>query len=81
MAQLGTSARALFESYYTEDRMLSGYRQLYFDLLKMKYPVEETAVEPGPLAGSQSSVNHGYSGLDRPPREPKGSGLWHEHTR
>jgi glycosyltransferase involved in cell wall biosynthesis len=81
MAQLGTSARALFESYYTEDRMLSGYRQLYFDLLKMKYPVEETAGERGPLAGSQSCVNHGYLGLDRPPREPKGSGLWHEHTR
>jgi glycosyltransferase involved in cell wall biosynthesis len=81
MAQLGTSARALFESYYTEDRMLSGYRQLYFDLLKMKYPVEETAVERGPLAGSQSCVNHGYLGLDRPPREPKGSGLWHERTR
>jgi glycosyltransferase involved in cell wall biosynthesis len=81
MAQLGTSARALFESYYTEDRMLSDYRQLYFDLLKMKYPVEETAVERGPLVGSQSCVNHGYLGLDRPPREPKGSGLWHEHTR
>ena len=34
-ARLGTNARLLFESRYTEDRMLGSYRQLYLDLLKV----------------------------------------------
>jgi glycosyltransferase involved in cell wall biosynthesis len=38
MSSLGTSARALFESRYTEDRMLSTYKQLYVDLLNQKCP-------------------------------------------
>ena len=39
MAYLGTSARALFESHYTEERMLTSYRRLYLDLLEVKCPV------------------------------------------
>ena len=34
--RLGTNARTLFENCYTEDRMLSAYKQLYFDLLQEK---------------------------------------------
>lgn len=33
MARLGANARAAYESYYTEDRMLQSYRHLYFSLL------------------------------------------------
>lgn len=39
MAYLGTSARTLFESHYTEERMLTSYRRLYLDLLEVKCPV------------------------------------------
>jgi ribosomal protein S18 acetylase RimI-like enzyme len=38
MARLATTARALFESRYTENRMLDSYRHLYLDLLKLKSP-------------------------------------------
>ena len=37
-ARLATTARALFESRYTEDRMLDSYRHLYLDLVKLKSP-------------------------------------------
>ena len=33
---LGTTARSLFESYYSEERMLNAYKQLYFDLVQAK---------------------------------------------
>ena len=36
MDRLGASARALFESRYTEERMLNSYRQLYFDCWRAK---------------------------------------------
>jgi glycosyltransferase involved in cell wall biosynthesis len=36
MARFGTTARTLFESTYTEDRMLNSYIELYFDLLEQK---------------------------------------------
>jgi glycosyltransferase involved in cell wall biosynthesis len=81
MARLGTSARALFESRYTEERMLSCYRQLYFDLLKMKCPDKDAAAEAVYVDGSKEWMNDGYPGLLRPPHQPKGSGLWHERTR
>lgn len=38
MASLGTNARALFNSYYTDERMLNTYMQLYFCLLEEKCP-------------------------------------------
>jgi glycosyltransferase involved in cell wall biosynthesis len=44
MARLGTNARALFESHYTEDRMLNTYKQLYFDLLEEKCPAETRTI-------------------------------------
>src|SRR5262249_11858099 len=40
MYRLGLSARAVYESYYTENRMLQSYRQLYFELLRAKCPPE-----------------------------------------
>jgi glycosyltransferase involved in cell wall biosynthesis len=40
MARLGAKAQVLFESQYTEQRMLNTYRQLYFDLLQEKCPAE-----------------------------------------
>ena len=43
MARLGAKARVLFESHYTEDRMLKTYKQLYFDLLEEKCPAEAGA--------------------------------------
>lgn len=43
MARLGAKAQVLFESQYTEDRMLNNYKQLYFDLLKEKCPAEAGA--------------------------------------
>jgi glycosyltransferase involved in cell wall biosynthesis/ribosomal protein S18 acetylase RimI-like enzyme len=36
MRNLGTAARALFETRYTEERMLNEYRQLYLSLLEQK---------------------------------------------
>ena len=44
MARLGTNARALFQSQYTEERMLNTYKQLYFDLLSEKCPAEAASV-------------------------------------
>ena len=38
MARLGANARTVYESCYTETRMLQSYRQLYFDLLRAKCP-------------------------------------------
>lgn len=38
MLRYGANARVLFESYYTEDKMLSSYQQLYSELLEQKYP-------------------------------------------
>jgi glycosyltransferase involved in cell wall biosynthesis len=55
MARLGTTARALFESGYTEDRMLDSYKQLYFDLLERKSSSGATA------AGLGCNVRHAES--------------------
>ena len=38
MARLGNNARAVYENFYTEDRMLQSYRRLYLDLLAAKSP-------------------------------------------
>jgi len=78
-ARLGASARAVYESHYTENRMLHSYRQLYFDLLRAKCPMEATtAVQEYNcrLAGPQEQLNQGYrSELVSAPRQPKGDGL------
>ena len=78
MARLGTSARALYESRYTADRMLHSYRQLYFDLLSAKCPLEATKAAQGcngRLAGSQERLSQDYSELVPAPRRPKGGGV------
>ena len=36
--RLGSNARRVFESRYTEEKMLSAYRKTYFGLLRMKCP-------------------------------------------
>lgn len=41
-AHLGANARAVYESFYTENRMLQAYWQLYVDLLRAKCPPEAT---------------------------------------
>jgi glycosyltransferase involved in cell wall biosynthesis len=38
--RIGATARNLFESHYTEERMLNSYKQLYFDLVRAKGLVE-----------------------------------------
>jgi glycosyltransferase involved in cell wall biosynthesis len=38
MARLAKNARMVYEKFYTEDRMLQAYRQLYLDLWAMKSP-------------------------------------------
>jgi glycosyltransferase involved in cell wall biosynthesis len=78
MARLGTSARALYESRYTADRMIHSYRQLYFDLLNAKCPLEATKAAQGcngRLAGSQERLSQDYSELVAAPRQPKGGGV------
>jgi glycosyltransferase involved in cell wall biosynthesis/ribosomal protein S18 acetylase RimI-like enzyme len=43
MARLAITARTLFETHYTEDRMLTAYRQLYRNLLETKAPIHSTS--------------------------------------
>ena len=44
MTRLGTNARALFETRYTEERMLNAYKLLYFELLREKCPIEASGI-------------------------------------
>jgi glycosyltransferase involved in cell wall biosynthesis len=77
MARLGASARTVYESWYTENRMLQCYRQLYFDLLSAKCPAEAPSAAQGcerRLAGSEEHLMQSYSGLVPVPRQPKGGG-------
>ena len=74
--RLGMNARALVQSRYTVERMLSSYRQLYFELLHMKCPAETAATGYPSLATEhQEWVNRGYFSPLRPPRQPKDGGL------
>ena len=78
MAQLGSNARVVYESRYTEHKMLATYRQLYCDLLRAKCPSQAgTAVpvrhrEP---AASETPARQRYSELVPTPRETKGGVL------
>ena len=78
MARLGANARALYESRYTENRMLQSYRQLYFDLLNAKCPAESlTAPQEHNWrpAEPQEELSQDDSELVPTPRRPKGGGL------
>ena len=78
MARLGASARALYESRYTENRMLQSYRQLYFDLLRTKCPAAAlTAAQEHDRrrAESREELIQDDSELVPAPRRPKGGGL------
>jgi glycosyltransferase involved in cell wall biosynthesis len=44
MSRFGTNARSLFEARYTEERMLSAYKQLYFGLLREKCSIEGSGI-------------------------------------
>jgi glycosyltransferase involved in cell wall biosynthesis len=58
--RLGRNARILFESRYTEEKMLDTYKQLYFDLLREKCPFEASEMglrnAPKSSAGSLAGV-------------------------
>jgi glycosyltransferase involved in cell wall biosynthesis len=78
MTRLGASARTVYESCYTESRMLQSYRQLYFDLLSAKFPAEAPSAAQRydwRLAGSDEQLRQSYSGLVPASRQPKGGGL------
>jgi glycosyltransferase involved in cell wall biosynthesis len=78
MARLGASARAVYESHYTENRMLRSYRQLYFDLLSANCPAgARTAaqVHNWHRAEPQQELSQDDSELVPAPRRPKGGGL------
>jgi glycosyltransferase involved in cell wall biosynthesis/ribosomal protein S18 acetylase RimI-like enzyme len=60
MAKLGVNARALFESRYTEERMLNQYRRVYRDLVEKKstiaLPAEHNPVIRGATTQDLSSI-------------------------
>jgi glycosyltransferase involved in cell wall biosynthesis/ribosomal protein S18 acetylase RimI-like enzyme len=58
MAHLASAAHSLFESRYTEDRMLNEYRQLYLSLVETRLPVRGAA----PVPGETSRVRHAATG-------------------
>jgi ribosomal protein S18 acetylase RimI-like enzyme len=67
MVRLGTNARAVYETRYTETRMLESYRQLYHDLLSAKCPKAVTAPQRSTLdlRPLRPSRTGGRSGLVR----------------
>jgi glycosyltransferase involved in cell wall biosynthesis len=78
MARLGASARTLYQSRYTENRMLQSYRQLYFELLRAKCPAETlTAAQEHNWRRPelQEELSQDDSELVPAPRRPEGGGL------
>jgi glycosyltransferase involved in cell wall biosynthesis len=78
MARLGKTARSVYQSRYTENRMLHSYRQLYFDLLAAKCPVESSRpvqIHNWRLAEPEQEVSESYSELVRTPGGPKGGAV------
>ncbi len=76
MASLGTNARALYESRYTEDRMLRSYRRLYVELLTAKCPAILAASQENKWRRTerQEELSHDDSELVSAPRRPEGGG-------
>jgi ribosomal protein S18 acetylase RimI-like enzyme len=75
-ARLATGARALFESRYTEDRMLDSYRQLYLDLLKLKYRLQPLA-----LSGHRAQIHGARGEAVRPARTDDLAGIVAIHQK
>ena len=78
MARLGTNARVVYENYYTENRMLQAYMQLYLDLLGTNHPVEGTpAVERsnGLPATPPEELSQDYFEMAPSPHQQKGGGV------
>ena len=74
MARLGANARAVYESCYTENRMLQSYRQLYLDLLGDNCSGKAiTALlrNNGRLAGHREGLNKDCSELVPSPHQSK----------
>ena len=67
MAHLAKGARALFESRYTEDRMLDGYRRLYLELVQRKLPahVVPAARNDSPPADIRGANHRDLAGIVR----------------
>jgi glycosyltransferase involved in cell wall biosynthesis len=68
MFRLSMNARSLYESRYTEHRMLEAYRQLYLDLLSAKCSAEK----PVPQQGDYWQEDSELAGA---PRRPGDGGL------
>jgi len=78
MARLGTNARTVYESCYTENRMLQSYRQLYFDLLGAKCPGKATKPlqrDKERLAGHRERFSRGFPEVVPSAHQSKGGGL------
>jgi glycosyltransferase involved in cell wall biosynthesis len=78
MARLGNKARAVYESFYTEEKMLQSYRQLYLDLLdakRTKKAAMDSRKSGGLLGGRQEGLRQTYSELVSSPTELKGNSL------
>ncbi len=75
MARLGANARIVYESHYTEHKMLHTYRQLYFDLLRAKCPQQAGMAVPahnrGP-AKPEAPVDQNYPELVSTPPQKGG---------
>jgi len=77
MARLGSNARVLFESRYTEDKMLSAYKQLYSNLLKSNGSEPATMADCGrdlSFTASRQPVNCNYQGAVCAPQNQKAGG-------
>jgi glycosyltransferase involved in cell wall biosynthesis len=76
MLRYGTNARALFESHYTEDRMLSSYQQLYSELLEQKCSAKTDGGAPPTQIrcgkGSGNASKHDGPQIVYQFRQPKG---------
>jgi glycosyltransferase involved in cell wall biosynthesis len=61
MARLASNARVIYESHYTEQRMLDSYKQLYFELLAPDDGAELTTVlmSSSPEAGRRKESTSG----------------------